>query len=166
MKPTNDVMDWIRGRLAELYPGVDSEGYDVAGRIIRLAQKIETTRSQLLASYDLTAGEFDVLATLRRTDNGVNPATFLESMVITSGGLSKRLDRLEADGLIERNPDPNDRRGTIIRLTSRGLELIDDVLPKIVETESKEIKARLTARQLEQATELLRRLGDSEEPAD
>lgn len=154
-------MEWIRDRLSELYPKLDTEGYEVTGRIIRLAQEIETKRSEGLASYGLTPGEFDVLATVRRTDNGVNPGTFLESMVITSGGLSKRLDRLEADGLIERSPDPNDRRGTLIRLTPQGLGLIDEVLPLVVKRESEEIKARLTPRQLEQMGVLLRRLSRS-----
>lgn len=155
-----DALDWIRDRLAELYPQLDTEGYEVTGRIVRLAQVIETKRSEQLASYGLTPGEFDVLATVRRIDHGegVNPGTFLESLVITSGGLSKRLDRLETSGLIERNQDPNDRRGTLIRLTQRGLELIDEVLPIVVESETEEIKSRLTGRQLEQAAVLLRRL--------
>jgi DNA-binding MarR family transcriptional regulator len=153
-------MEWIRDRLAELYPQLDTEGYDVAGRIIRLAHAIETTRSEQLASYGLSPGEFDVLATVRRIDQGegVNPGRFLESMVITSGGLSKRLDRLETEGLIERSPDPNDRRGTLIRLTPHGQAVIDEVLPLVVKSESEVIKAKLTPRQLEQTADLLRRL--------
>jgi DNA-binding MarR family transcriptional regulator len=160
------TVDWIRNRLAELYPQLDTEGYEVTGRIIRLAQTIETKRSEQLATHGLTAGEFDVLATVRRSDTGegINPGTFLESLVITSGGLSKRLDRLETAGLIERNHDPNDRRGTLIRLTPSGLKLIDQVLPMVVDRESAEIKARLTLRQLEQAAALLRKLSQADRP--
>ncbi len=158
------TLDLIRNRLAELYPRLDTEGYEVTGRIIRLAHAIETKRSELLATYGLTAGEFDVLATVRRNDSGegIHPGTFLESLVITSGGLSKRLDGLETAGLIERHQDPDDRRGTLIRLTPSGLELIDKVLPMVVGGESEEIKARLTPRQLAEAAALLRKLSQSD----
>jgi DNA-binding MarR family transcriptional regulator len=160
------TLDWIRNRLAELYPRLDTEGYEITGRIIRLAQTIETNRSEQLATHGLTAGEFDVLATIRRSDTGegINPGTFLESLVITSGGLSKRLDGLETDGFIERSQDPNDRRGTLIRLTPSGLKLIDQVLPMVVDRESAEIKARLSPRQLEQAAALLRKLSQADHP--
>jgi DNA-binding MarR family transcriptional regulator len=156
-----DAVDGIRERLGELFPKLDTKAYAVTARILRLAQAIEARRAELLASHGITPGEFDVLATLRRSDEGtgVNPGRFLESLLITSGGLSKRLDRLEEDGLIERKPDPGDRRGTRVQLTRKGLETIDVVIPKLVETEGQQTRERLSDRQVEQASTILRRLG-------
>ncbi len=160
MVDESDAVDQIRARLSELYPRLDTKAYGVTARILRLAQMIETRRAEQLATYGLTPGEFDVLATLRRTDQGggVNPGQFLEPLLITSGGLSKRLDRLELAGLIERLPDPADRRGTLIRLTSRGLEAIDRVLPMVIDQEGEATRSKLSDHQLDQTSSLLRRL--------
>lgn len=156
-----DQVDEIRERLAELYPDLDTRAFGTTGRILRLAREIESRRTQYLASFQLTPGDFDVVATLRRTDEGtgVNPGRLLKSLLITSGGLTKRLDRLEKAGLIERQPDPEDRRATLIRLTSHGLEVVDEVLPALLEMEAERIGSRLTARQIEQTASVLRRLG-------
>lgn len=156
-----DPVDGIRDRLAVLYPNLDTTAFGTTGRILRLAREIESRRTEYLSSFRLTPGDFDVIATLRRTDEGegVNPGRLLESLLITSGGLTKRLDRLEEAGLIERHPDPADRRATLIRLTPQGLEVIDEVLPGLLEMEAERIGSRLTTRQIEQAASLLRRLG-------
>jgi DNA-binding MarR family transcriptional regulator len=161
LSDNSDAVDGIRERLGELFPKLDTKAYAVTARILRLAQTIEARRAVLLASHGITPGEFDVLATLRRSDDdvGVNPGSFLESLLITSGGLSKRLDRLEEDGLIERKPDPGDRRGTRVRLTRKGFEVIDVVIPMLVETEGQQTREVLTDRQVEQASSILRRLG-------
>jgi DNA-binding MarR family transcriptional regulator len=53
----------------------------------------------------------------------------MRTMMLSSGGMTKRLDRLADAGLIERRPDPNDRRGTLVRLTGRGKSTIDTLLP-------------------------------------
>jgi DNA-binding MarR family transcriptional regulator len=155
-----DAVDGIRERLAELFPELDTTAYAISARILRLAQVIDSRRAEVLAPHEITPGEFDVLATLRRSDDGmgVNPGRFLESMLITSGGLSKRLDRLEEAGLIERRPDPGDRRGTRVQLTSKGLKVIDQVIPLLVTSEVQQNKERLTERQVDQASSLLRLL--------
>lgn len=160
MPGKSDVVDRIRGKLAELYPELDTAAMGVTGRVMRLAQTFEARRAEHLAGFDLTCGEFDVLATIRRTQgsDGVNPRRLLHSVLITSGGLTKRLDRLESAGLIERHPDPEDRRGTLIRLTPYGAERIDAVLPSLLRMEDEYLSAELTDRQLEQTASLLRRL--------
>lgn len=153
-------MDRIRDRLAVLYPEVETTGFGVTGRVLRLARAFEARRAEHLGSLGLNCGEFDVLATIRRISgsDGVNPADVLRSVLITSGGLTKRLDRLESAGLIERRPDPDDRRGTRVRLTSAGQELIDRALPSLLTMEHESLSAELSERQLEQTASLLRRL--------
>jgi DNA-binding MarR family transcriptional regulator len=155
-----DVVDGLRDRLAELYPDLDTRGLAITGRILRLAQAIDAARTEHLADFGLAPGDFDVLATLRRVqgDAGANPGLLLRSVLISSGGLTKRLDRLEAAGLVERRPDPRDRRGTLVRLTRAGTALIDEALPSLLTLERDRVAEVLSDRQLEQAAALLRRL--------
>jgi DNA-binding MarR family transcriptional regulator len=94
------IEQWRRER-----PDLDPEPIGVIGRISRLAREIE----QEGPPYQLRPGEFG------------------SSLMLTSSGTTKRLDRLERGGLITRTPDPGDRRGVLITLTPAGLELIDNV---------------------------------------
>jgi DNA-binding MarR family transcriptional regulator len=155
-----DIVDGLRDRLAELYPDLDTSGLAITGRILRLALAIESARVEHLAPFGLAPGDFDVLATLRRVQGeaGANPGLLLRSVLISSGGLSKRLDRLEAAGLVERRPDPDDRRGTLVRLTGPGTALIDEVLPSLLTAERDRVAEALSERQREQLAGLLRRL--------
>ena len=159
MSADNDVVDRIRATLAEIYPELDTTGLALTGRVIRLARALETRRAEHLAAFDLTLGDFDVLATIRREGaDGINPRDLLRSVLITSGGLTKRMDRLETLGLIRRHADPGDRRATLLRLTPAGVDLIDQVIPSLLEMEHRHLSEELNPKQLEQAASLLRRL--------
>ena len=86
--------------------------------------------AQGLARYGLQPGWFDLLAALRRAGDPyeLNPTQLRRTTLLSSSGMTKRLDRLEAAGLVGRRPDPNDRRGTLVRLTRRGKSVIDRAL--------------------------------------
>ncbi|MHB0775051.1 MarR family winged helix-turn-helix transcriptional regulator [Halomonas sp. WWR20] len=88
--------------------------------------------------HGLQAGEFDVLATLRRAGApyALGPTQLYEALMITSGGMTNRLDRLEKAGLIARTPNPEDRRGTLVSLTEEGLEIIGRIVFLHVENET------------------------------
>src|SRR5690554_2058225 len=77
--------------------------------------------------HGLQAGEFDVLATLRRAGSpyALTPTQLFETLMVSSGGMTNRLDRLEKAGLIVRAPNPEDRRGTLVSLTEPGLALMN-----------------------------------------
>lgn len=158
--PDTDVVDGIQRRLAELHPHLDASAVGVTGRLLRLAQAFARRRDEHLEAFGLTASDFDVLATVRRTEgpDGVKPRQLLRSVLITSGGLTKRLDRLEHAGLLARHPDPDDRRGTLIRLTKDGTALIDRAIPSVLTMERDLLSDALTGRQLDQTASLLRRL--------
>lgn len=134
----HDVVDGIVQDVHDLYPGLDVNGLPVTGRVMRLARYLEALREQWLGGFGLTVPDFDVLASMRRTagESAINVRDLQRSMMLSSGGTTKRLDRLERAGLIERLPDPNDRRGVLIKLTDTGLELIDRVIPAITQHES------------------------------
>lgn len=159
-RPDTDAVDGIQRRLAELHPDVDASAVGVTGRLLRLAQAFQRRRDEHLESFGLTAGDFDVLATVRRTQgsDGVKPRQLLRSVLITSGGLTKRLDRLENAGLLVRHPDPDDRRGTLIRLTKEGTALVDRAIPSVLTMERDLLSDALTGRQVDQTASLLRRL--------
>lgn len=144
----DDPIDVIREQLKELYPDLDTNGLAVTGRILRLGAVVEGVRNRFLKEYGLTQADFDVLATLRRLcgDRGCNPTELHRSVMITSGGMTKRLDRLEQAALVTRRPDPDDRRGTLIELTTKGFELIDEVLPGLLASETELVLDAVTGK--------------------
>src|SRR3954453_12765018 len=101
----------------------------IVGRVSRLARELEQRLEPVYREHGLEPGWHDVLATLRRAGPPyrLRAGDFTGALMLTSSGTTKRLDRLERAGLIERSPDPDDRRGTLITLTPAGLELIDRV---------------------------------------
>ncbi|MDH1264419.1 MarR family transcriptional regulator [Pseudomonas sp. GD03944] len=120
------VDQWLHQR-----PDLDGFSMAVIGRLSELSQVIN--RDHLLpffAEHGLQAGEFDLLATLRRAGEpyALMPTALYESAMISSGGMTSRIDRLEKAGLIERRKHPTDRRGVLVALTPAGFALIDGML--------------------------------------
>ena len=100
---------------------------------------------KVLSRWGLTLGDFDVLATLRRSasDRGINPRALLADTMITSGAMTTRLDRLEAAKCITRAPDPDDRRGILISLTETGRIVAEQALEAVLR-EERDLLAALT----------------------
>jgi DNA-binding MarR family transcriptional regulator len=157
---STDAVDRMRERLAELYPDLDTSAFGLTGRVLRVARALERHRAAHLKEFGLTPGDFDVLTTIRRIegDAGVNPARLLQSVLITSGGLTKRLDRLESAQWVARGPDPHDRRGTLVRLTTQGRTMLDRALRSLLTEESELIGGAIPRRQRDQTAAALRRL--------
>ena len=103
----------------------------------------------LFAEAGLQPGEFDVLATLRRAGEPylLSPTQLYETVMISSGGMTNRLDRLERAGFVERRPDPNDRRGKLIALTDSGKRVIDKTIGRHVANEQRILSALTPAEQ-------------------
>ncbi len=131
-------MDEIVDEVRTWLPDSDVAGLAIAGRVLRLARYLEARREDELEPFGLTLGDFDMLATMRRRAAGesIKIRDLQRSLMLSSGGTTKRLDRLEAAGLIERHPDPNDRRGTLIALSPEGLDLINEVVPVVIRHEA------------------------------
>ena len=133
-----DAVDEIVNDMRQIHPDLEVIGLPITGRVLRLAQFLTSRREEVLAEFGLTVADFDVLASLRRRAGAgaVNIRDLLGWVMLSSGGMTKRLDRLEGAGLLERRPDPADRRGVLIQLSPRGLQLIDRALPAITTSES------------------------------
>ena len=131
-------MDEIVDEVRTWLPDSELTGLAITGRVLRLARSLEARREDELEPFGLTVGDFDMLATMRRraADDPIKIKDLQRSLMLSSGGTTKRLDRLEAAGLIERHPDPNDRRGTLVALTPDGLQLINQVVPVVIRHEA------------------------------
>jgi DNA-binding MarR family transcriptional regulator len=138
---------------------LDHSPIGVVGRVSRLAREFEPRLEQVYREHGLEPGWHDVLATLRRTGPPyrLRPTELTDALMLTSSGTTKRLDRLEQAGLVERAPDPEDRRGTLITLTAAGRELIDSVTPAHLDNERR-ILGALTEAEQRRLADLLRKL--------
>lgn len=149
------IEQWTRER-----PDLPSLPMAVLGRLMEAAERVMRERMDpVFAAGGLQWGEFDVLATLRRSGPPymLSPTRLQEAAMISSGGMTARLDRLERAGLIERRPDPDDRRGKLIALTKRGRALIDEMIGQHVANEQR-ILSSLTRAEQEKLAALLQKL--------
>lgn len=149
------VQQWAQER-----PDLPSLPMAVFGRISEASERVlREHMNPLFADAGLQPGEFDVLATLRRSGEPfmLSPTRLYEATMISSGGMTNRLDRLEKAGLVERQPDPNDRRGKLIALTERGRAVIDETIGLHVANEVRLLET-LSPSEQETLNELLAKL--------
>jgi len=156
------VEAWRRER-----PDLDVSALALVARLFRTVHLADAVLGQPLAAHGLQPGWFDVLAALRRAGEpyALTPTQLLRTMMLSSGGMTKRLDRLTDAGLIERRPDPNDRRGILVMLTDRGKAAVDTVLPIHLGNEQ-QFLAPLSPAQQRILDQLLRSLLAGLEPPD
>jgi len=154
-----DGVDLILEQWRRERPDLDASPIGVIGRISRLARELEQRLEPVYREQGLEPGWYDVLATLRRIGPPyrLRPTEFSNTLMLTSSGTTKRLDRLEQAGLITRAPDPEDRRGTLITLTDAGRELVDRASEAHLENERRLVSA-LTATERRALADLLRKL--------
>jgi DNA-binding MarR family transcriptional regulator len=159
MPEPRDAVDRITEQWRRERPDLDSSPMEVLGRITRIAALAERELETFFGRFALAGGDFDVLATLRRSDppHRLTPGELSRSTMVTTGGMTKRLDRLEEAGFIRREPDPRDRRGKLIALTDEGTTLMDDVVAAHVANEHR-LVSHLSASQRSRLAALLREL--------
>lgn len=154
-----DQIDRIVGLWQQVRPDLELESTEVIGRIVRLEYFITRRVLQDLAHYDLNVGEFDVLAALRR-----HPPSFqlsphqLQSMVlISSGALTNRINRLESRGLVSRAQAEHDRRGVIVTLTEQGFNVLETAVKHHLAAEA-ELANTLSIEEQQQVAALLKKM--------
>ncbi|MFF8974114.1 MarR family winged helix-turn-helix transcriptional regulator [Streptomyces sp. NPDC014995] len=155
-----DPVDAIIEQWAVERPDLDTTAMEVFGRIHRLSRAIGDRMEKAYASLGISRGEFDVLATLRRSGApyALSPRQLSATLMLTTGGMTGRLDKLERAGLLRRSPDPHDRRGLRVTLTEQGLALVDEAVGAGLAVQTEALSAALAGEQAGLLAGLLREL--------
>jgi DNA-binding MarR family transcriptional regulator len=155
-------MDWIDDLTrawSREYPDFDTASFPPLVRLARLGLLIERFQQEVVAPFEISAGDYGVLAALRRAGRpyALKPSNLYVRLHRSSGGMTKTLKKLEEQGLVERSPDPNDGRGSLVSLTPAGLELQDEIFQAFL-LASQSLLAPLSKSRLGADDEALREL--------
>ncbi|KZM39233.1 MarR family transcriptional regulator [Marinomonas sp. SBI22] len=158
-KDTNkgDAVDAIKRQWQTERPDLSLDAMGIFGRLKRCSMLMTDRLDNTFAKFDLNYWEFDVLATLRRSGAPYTlaPTELFSIMMITSGTMTHRMKRLEARGLIERLPNPDDARSQLVKLSQTGFDIInktatahvdnmENMLSDMSDTQKKELDSKLT----------------------
>ena len=145
------IAQWQREK-----PEFDTGPMALFGALARAFLLTSPAIEKLMAKYGVARGMFDVLAALRRAGSPYRlpPSKLSKSLMLSGAGMTNRLDRLETLRLIVRRPEPNDRRSVRIQLTAKGLQLVEKLIPQLVEVEQ-QIVADFGDANIKKLTQLL-----------
>ncbi len=162
-----DSVDTILEHVRRERPELNVAPMGIIGRISRIERLIDGQMKAACAKFNLERWGFDVLATLRRAGAPyeLTPTQLYNALLLTSGAMTNRIDRLEAAGLVERLHCPADRRGVLVSLTKNGLKLIDKAVTAHMEVEEAML-ASFSSRDREKFARLLRTLSQDLTVAD
>ena len=155
LDPVDQILaQWLRER-----PDLDVSPMGIIGRMGRLSKHLERAIQVTFSEFGLTIAEFDVLAALRRFGQPyqLSPTELFQTLMVSSGTMTHRIDRLYQAKLVKRIPDPNDRRGTLIQLTDEGFDVIEKAVEAHVTNEHRVLNA-LEQSEREALAGLLRKL--------
>jgi DNA-binding MarR family transcriptional regulator len=158
MKDQDDV-DRFRAQWARELPDLDTRGMTVLGRARRVVLRSRPAIEAVFQEHGLDAGEFDVLGTLRRSGPPyrLRPTELYRSLMISSGGLTARLNKLQAAGLIARPAAEDDKRSLLVELTAKGSALVESAIREDMEIEARMISG-LTETEQRTLAKLLKKL--------
>jgi DNA-binding MarR family transcriptional regulator len=134
----NILREWSRRR-----PDLDTSGLEVVSRVLRAAHYLQGTLDDIAASYGLShQGDLDVLTEIYRAnpEREVTPTELAGALLLTAGGMTVRLHRLQDRGLIIRTPNPSDGRGVFVRLTRAGIEIAEHALTALLDAQAGSIQ--------------------------
>jgi DNA-binding MarR family transcriptional regulator len=128
------VQAWRRER-----PDLDVTPLEFFSRLTRLAHYLDQVRQATFSRHDLQIWEFDVLADLRRAGEPyeLNPSRLSADVLISSGAMTNRIDRMEARQLVQRRDDTQDGRVVWVRLTAAGKAKVDAAMADLVKSEAR-----------------------------
>ncbi|GAA0503459.1 MarR family transcriptional regulator [Saccharopolyspora subtropica] len=154
-----DAVDFMLEEWQREVPDVDASAMAVFGRLHRAFRGYHDQLNRILHSFDLTMAGFSILASLRRAGSPYRRTAgeLADAALVTTGGITQRVDKLEAAGLVRRDRDPNDRRTVHVQLTAKGIAFTDEVSAVHFANERRMLSG-LTATEQERLADLLSRL--------
>src|SRR5256886_7479539 len=137
--------DWVDNLVEQwsgLQPALQIDAYHVTGRISRIAARIAQRQDEFFARYGLNRGDVGVLSALvmARPSHTLSPTQLFRGLMLSSAGMTNRLDRLESRGLVKRRPDPKDRRGVTTQLSESGRRLVSNAVAEYTKIEAEILK--------------------------
>lgn len=155
----SDAVDAIVDQWRRERPDLDPSAKQITGRVIRLSSVFRAAYAEAFAPLGLNDGDYGVLATLRRAGapNRLTPSDLARHQMMTSGGMTAAIDRLERKGLVTRLPNPDDRRGSLVQLTDDGRDVVDRAMELQADAESR-LVGGLSAAERRTLEQLLRKL--------
>lgn len=160
--------DWTDNLLASwatIHPGLDMDTYQVTARISRIGQHIARHQEEVFGRFGLSRGEVGVLSALRVSGppHRLSPTRLFKGLMLSSAGITSRLDRLESRGLVKRARDPHDRRAVLVELTGPGRKVLDEAVAANTKAE-RALLDRLSAKEIATVSKLLRKMLMALEP--
>ncbi len=154
-----DAVDRIIEQWRDERPDLDPSAKEITGRVVRLASIFQKRFGEAFSELGLSEGDYGLLVALRRAGDPfeLTPTELARARMMTSGGMTALIDRLEQRDLLQRRPNPADRRGSIVGLTSAGRELVDRAMDIHTKVEH-DLVADLEGETRNQLTSLLRTL--------
>lgn len=154
-----DIVDELLKQWAEERPGIDVSPLGIVVRIQMLAKLLQQRTTRALKAHGLKHWEYDVLTVLRRQGQPFEmPATEIaDQALLSSGAMTTRIDGLEERGFVTRRRSETDRRSMLVRLTGKGLAVVDDAIESRI-SDSEEVLAGITQRNREALSAALRKL--------
>jgi DNA-binding MarR family transcriptional regulator len=159
MAVSRDLTDEVLERWSAVSPELDEEPSQVIERIGRIALQMGRWQDDLFSRYGLNRGEVGVLYMLRGAGppHRLSPTQLSKVLMLTSAGVTNRLDRLERRALLARRPDPKDRRGVVVELTEAGFQLAEQAVGAAAAAQGS-LLSGLTASEVRSLGRLLRKL--------
>lgn len=134
-----DAVDAMRDEWRAILPDVDTSPLEIFGRIRRINVLLQAESDRVLAVHNVSRADFDIISTLRRHQRPLTPTEIATTTSTSAPGTTKRLHRLVSIGMIDREPNPDDGRGSLITLTQKGIDIIPPILHGLSDLEQRVI---------------------------
>ena len=156
---TDDFTDRLLAKWQDARPDIEVADLQVTARLARIGPLLARRQEAVFEGFGLSRGEVGMLSALRTAGppHRLSPTRLGQGLMLSSAGVTSRLDRLERRGFVERLPDPDDRRGVIVELTDAGLEVVDAAVAANTISD-RQLMERFDPEELEALEGLLRKL--------
>jgi DNA-binding MarR family transcriptional regulator len=160
-----DLIDDLLAGWRGTQQAVDLSPLEVTGRLSRIGPLLARRQEIVFARFGVNRGEVGALSALRLAGppHRLSPTVLGRGLMLSSAGVTSRIDRLERRGLVRRLPDPDDRRGVIVELTDDGIAIVDEAVAAVAQSDG-QLLARLDDTETAALAGLLRKLLEGLEP--